>query len=415
MTGLPHGRFTDYFKALNGYGPFRWQSELARRFCDGRYPQALALPTAAGKTACIDIAVFAMAHQADWPAERRTAPRRIFFVVDRRIIVDAAFARAHVIAKKLNDADNGILRDVADALRRVGGDHAPTADKSSDAVPLAVFQLRGGIYRDDAWARTPTQPTVICSTVDQIGSRLLFRSYGNSPHCWPLHAGLAGNDVLIILDEAHCAVPFMQTLEAVRRYREWSKTPVRSPFHVVVMSATPPAGLTDVYPARSEREDVLKDDLLRQRRGAAKPARLRIAAKPAIPRKGQPGLRHIRDNDLLVLDAADQALRWMDDGHDRVAIMVNRVMTAKRIFEALTENNGDARADVVLLTGRMRPIDRASLEGAWTPRLRANNPEQLDRPVIVVTTQCLEVGADFSFDALVTECVVRSLVAAFRA
>ena len=37
------------------------------------------------------------------------------------------------------------------------------------------------------------------------------------------------------------------------------------------------------------------------------------------------------------------------------------------------------------------------------PWLRSGGAES-DRPVVVVATQCLEVGADFDFDALVTEC-----------
>ena len=54
------------------------------------------LPTASGKTACLDIAVFVLAVQADRLRvnQRITAPRRIFFVVDRRVIVDEAYERA---------------------------------------------------------------------------------------------------------------------------------------------------------------------------------------------------------------------------------------------------------------------------------------------------------------------------------
>ena len=50
------------------------------------------LPTGTGKTAAIDIAVFHLACQADrGPA--RTAPLQILLVIDRRIVVDAAFKR----------------------------------------------------------------------------------------------------------------------------------------------------------------------------------------------------------------------------------------------------------------------------------------------------------------------------------
>jgi len=52
------------------------------------------LPTASGKTACMDVALHALAAQAERAPHQRTAPRRIWFVVDRRIVVDEAHERA---------------------------------------------------------------------------------------------------------------------------------------------------------------------------------------------------------------------------------------------------------------------------------------------------------------------------------
>ena len=43
-------------------------------------------------------------------------PRRIWFVVDRRIVVDEAFERAQTVASKLADAVRGPLGEVAQAL-----------------------------------------------------------------------------------------------------------------------------------------------------------------------------------------------------------------------------------------------------------------------------------------------------------
>jgi len=74
--------------------------------------------------------------------------------------------------------------------------------------------MRGGVVREDEWVDNPAQPAVITSTVDQIGSRLLFRGYGPGRLCQSVHAALVGCDSLILLDEAHCAVPFMQTAHA---------------------------------------------------------------------------------------------------------------------------------------------------------------------------------------------------------
>jgi len=60
-------------------------------------------------------------------------------------------------------------------------------------------------------------------------------------------------------------------------------------------------------------------------------------------------------------------------------------------------------ADIVLLTGRMRPFERDRLVDRWKPYLRATRPDDPGRPIVVVATQCLEVGADFSFEALTSE------------
>src|SRR5690606_23802502 len=266
VTNCPS--FAEFFQALWApHDPFPWQSILAERVSAGTWPQALDLPTAAGKTACIDAAIHALASQAETPLDRRSAPRRIWFVVDRRIVVDEAFERATLIAHKLRNATDGPLKDVADRLRLVGGTERP----------LAVARLRGGVLRDDGWARIPSQPAVITSTVDQLGSRLLFRGYGRSHLTASIFAGLAAHDSLILLDEAHCSVPFLQTLRSIERYRAepWAETPIRTPFAFVILSATPPPDIPpeSVFPGRN-REEALDHPVLQQRLSAKKPAEL---------------------------------------------------------------------------------------------------------------------------------------------
>src|SRR6185437_9150474 len=83
--------FDAFFRALYEYSPFPWQSRLARQVArDGCWPSVLSIPTSAGKTAVIDIAVFMLALQAGRKDTDRTAPLRISFVIDRRIVVDEA-------------------------------------------------------------------------------------------------------------------------------------------------------------------------------------------------------------------------------------------------------------------------------------------------------------------------------------
>lgn len=381
--------FSTWFHALWDRDPFPWQVMLAERVVDGEWPLVLDLPTASGKTACIDIAIYALAAQAERPLSQRTAPRRIWFVVDRRIVVDEAFERATEIADKLAAATVGPLRDIADRLR----------DFAGTCRPLAVGRLRGGIFRDDGWAGIPSQPAVITSTVDQLGSRLLFRGYGHSLLTAPIFAGLAANDSLVILDEAHCAVPLMQTINALRGYRShrWAEDPLPNPWAFVIMSATPPQDipLEAVFPGAERARALEHEELLRRLRTS------KLAELVTLDGGSD------AENDALVAEAAERALRFVQQGQRRVAVMVNRVRTAESIaarLQAVRTTRPDLTLEIVLLTGRIRPLERDELLGHWSPYLRASQPEEPDQPVIVVATQCLEVGADFSFDALVTEC-----------
>lgn len=357
---------------------------LAERLANGEWPSVIDLPTASGKTACMDAAIYALAAQAEEPVWARSAPRRIWFVVDRRIVVDEAYERAQTIAHKLEAARNGPLKDIADRLRAVSGTERP----------LAVARLRGGVLRDDGWARLPSQSAIITSTVDQLGSRLLFRGYGHSARTAPIFAGLAAHDSLILLDEAHLSVPFVQTLGAVKCFRaeKWSKRPIRTPFAFCMLSATPLKGVApdDVFPGR-ERGSALDHPELQRRIRASKPAEL-----------VEVGAGEGSSDDPLVQEATARAAGFVREGRQRVAVVVNRVATAQAVENALHEHL-KAEADVVLLTGRLRPLERDRLVARWSPMLRATLPEALERPMVLVATQCIEVGADFSFDAMVTE------------
>src|SRR5205823_5528781 len=140
-------------------------------------------------------------------------------------------------------------------------------------APLHVAVLRGGIYREPAWYYAPNQPLICLSTVDQVGSRLLFRGYGVSDAMRPVHAGLIGRDSLIFVDEAHLSAPFVDTVGSIRRYQnsDWAEQPIRQPFVVVEMSATQRCGKSK--PFRLLPEDY-KDPVLEPRLSASKRASL---------------------------------------------------------------------------------------------------------------------------------------------
>ena len=398
MSTLSVDRFADYFQALHGYPPYPWQRELARRAVAGTWPGVIDLPTGSGKTACIDIAVFALACQAEQSPDRQSAPRRIFFCVNRRVIVDEAYDRAKRIAAAIRNAERAgssapaILREVAAALRAIAG--KSDADLSP---PLDVLELRGGIFRDNRWARSLTQPTIACTTVDQLGSRLLFRGYGVSPNAAPLQAALVAYDSLILLDEAHISNPFRETLERVRDYSDatrWAEQEIGVQSAIVVpMTATPPTDINDDEVVRLGDQDRATPSL-QDRLAARKPVRL------------------TKVNDV-VKGATDTARNETRSGPVAIGIIVNRVDTARRIYQALTgaqqpgvrgKSRIDPEARVELVIGSMRPIDRDAQAGDLCKLIGPKRPPVTEQTSIVVSTQCLEVGADYDFDLLITEC-----------
>lgn len=369
--------FPHFFRAVHGYAPFRWQTRLAEHVHGtGRWPDLVDLPTGAGKTAAIDVAVFVRALRDD-------QPRRIVLVVDRRVIVHQAYKRAQALATALTHPEDDVVRAVADRIRAAAYDRCL-------AEPMLAAELRGGIELDETWAMRPDIPAVLVSTVDQVGSRLLFRGYGVSRGMRPVHAGLLGNDALLLLDEVHLARPFAETLRAVGdHYRRLGNLPDR--WQVVELSATPATRSGTQFGLLPEDR---ADALLARRLDASKPVDL----APVNVRGSAPeGSRK-----AMVERCVVEAQRLAGAGHvKRVGVVVNRVQTAVDIHAALDK----AERSACLLTGRMRPLDRAviqaDLDADW---LLGRDRAAATVTRFLVATQTIEAGADLDLDALVTEC-----------
>jgi len=378
----PSPSFRDYYQTVHGHLPFYWQERLLEEVHQHGWVRPISLPTASGKTSVLDIAVFSLAAQAHLPQTERTAPRRICLVVDRRVVVDDAFRRAGRIAEAIKAMTNTTLSWVANRLAMLGGE-----------LPLDVALLRGGIYREDRWARTPLQPVLLCSTVDQVGSRLLHRGYGLSPKTWPIHAGLLAHDTLIILDEAHCAQPFLQTLEAISHLRDQASTRLPGPWSHVAMTATPRA---DAEPFRLNDTD-RQDPVLVRRLQAPKPAVLKLARK-----KGDEGLAE------EILNALHGDQNPFTALGRTTLVVVNRVRVARMIYDKLhiagPGASGTPVLQVALLTGRSRPVERDAILERYRVRLMAGRIRSAALvPLVVVATQCIEVGADLDVDMLISE------------
>ncbi|HYG36381.1 MAG TPA: type I-U CRISPR-associated helicase/endonuclease Cas3, partial [Clostridia bacterium] len=388
--------------------PFPWQSALARWVREqGKWPEAIDVPTSAGKTALIDIAVFALA--SSWAA----SATRIFFVVDRRVVVDEARERAETISRRI-ETDQG-LEEIRRKLTELSG---------SDRC-LHVSAMHGGMPLETSWAKSPVQPTICLSTVDQLGSRLLFRGYGVSKKMAPIHAGLAATDALIILDEAHLSEPFRQTLCLLKRYRsvDWCSEMVGKGLQITYMSATLP-NTSEANEKCFRFQETYADgetasEVLTRRLEASKLATLETVGdkssnlwkRPAQTAAGEMRRWRQREqerqtalNDRCVELAYNSLL--LEYKPKVIGVILNRVSAARSVFEALRTRLGEEHieADAVLLTGRSRAIDRKRLITEYWDRLKAGRQRSPNgRPIFVIATQCIEAGANLDFDALVTE------------
>ncbi len=388
MSTLNTESFPEFVQATTGYRPFPWQTRLLQRVLsdgdDCGWPDLLDLPTGSGKTTALHVAVYAMAMRPE------SMPRRIALVVDRRVIVDQVHAVARELAAQLDAATSGAAYEVAKRLR--------ACSSRPDAAPLRGSLLRGGVPRDDSWIQTLDQPTIFASTVDQVGSRLLFRGYGVSPGMRPVHAGVLSRDTLYLLDEVHLASAFEKTLSDLCVYggRAWKthEGPIGRPIQVARMSATPRS--SEAAQSRfSLNDEDRSHPVLAQRLEASRPARLEFV-------KTKSSKDAAASNTAAVAKAAAAAASELaGEGARVVGVIVNRVATAVATSRALAKTS---EGPVYLLTGRMRPSDRERVS-EQIERIAKSGSSVADdaHPVFVVATSCIEAGADYDFDGMVTE------------
>nr|AHZ55897.1 Cas3 protein I-U-Sa [Salinispora arenicola] len=369
--------FADFFNEVHGGAassgsrrdPFPWQTALLRRVVDDGWPDGIDVPTGLGKTSVLDVAVFAAALGV------RDARRRVFYVVDRRLIVDEAYEHARRIAAALDQPTGGATRTVAQRLR--GED---------DEVALDVTRMRGGVTWERTWLERPDRYAIVTGTVDQIGSRLLFRGYGVSDRARPIDAALVGTDSVIVIDEAHLAQAFVTTAQATF---DLDGSPITRPPIVVTMSATTTVGRERNAGRSPAMHRISDDDERHQIAGERLTAGKRLHLVE---------VKTTKKTEDTVLPAAMAALADRLAPDRVVGVVTNTVARARSVFELLRDQH-----DAVLLTGRSRPVDRDCLLATYYPHISVDRDRSHQRPLIVVATQTVEVGANIDLDALITE------------
>ncbi len=361
QSDVSTSRFDFDFAKLTGHCPIRWQKRLFRKwFLRGRIPSACDIPTGLGKTSVMAIWYLAFKAGAE-------VPRRLVYVVDRRVVVDQATAEANRIKHVANDSE------------------------------LSVSTLRGQHIDNREWLANPAAPAIIVGTVDMIGSRLLFSGYGVSRKMRPYHAGLLGADALIVLDEAHLVPPFQELLKTITNGtgafgpRTQLDRKLVPPFRLLSLSAT---GRTD----GGKRENVVylesedwKDDLVMARLNA--PKRLVVCV--------------LDDASRLVEKLAGRA--WMlgsERRPARVLVYCDRREDAEKVKAKIDKKcRQDQRCSELLVGGR-RVYERQKLSD-WLMKngFLGDSKDVATHPTFLIATSAGEVGVDLNADHMVCDLV----------
>lgn len=374
-----------------GNAPFPWQRNLHRMFAAGDWPRSCSLPTGVGKTSVIPIWLIALASTSG-----TRIPRRLVYVVNRRTVVDQATSEAEQIRQCLlfenrpdNVTDAAALNRVREALLGLNGGIGES--------PLVVSTLRGQFADNGEWNKNPAQPAIIVGTVDMIGSRLLFSGYGLGFRSRPLHAGLLGQDTLLVHDEAHLEPAFQELLEQIVSEQQRDQSCGRAgdvrPLRVLELTATSRShGTSKVFQLTPAD---YADEVVSRRLLAKKRVRLhRIAdEKKNAELVAELALAHSNSGKAILV-----FLRRLED----VQSVVDRLEKAKQSVEALTGTIRGYERD--RLATENRPGKDDSIFARFLPsRNIPAGMEPATGTVFLVCTSAGEVGVNISADHLVCD------------
>jgi CRISPR-associated endonuclease/helicase Cas3 len=352
--------------------PFPWQEGFFLRLLECDIPRDVVLPTGCGKTSAMVVWLLALAYQARNDKEAVSLPRRLVWVVNRRVVVDQATNEAEKLQQRLNDKSRDDLEPVRLALRRL------SAEGSGDLI--GVSTLRGQFADNAEWREHPARPAVIAGTIDMIGSRLLFSGYGRGFKSRPLYAGFIGQDALLVHDEAHLEPAFQQLIEAVESEQERRREFRR--FRVMALTATS-RGV-------SENQFTLGDT--DRTHGEI---RRRIEAKKGI------SFHAVEAENTIASSVFHYAFEFKDS-NQAILIFLRRVEDVQDLSSKLQKQ----RLQVDQLTGTMRGYERDRM--AKTDSIFARFvPDMAIAPVTgtvyLVCKSAGEVGVNMSADHLVCD------------
>lgn len=376
--------FESAFEALTDFTPLRWQRRLFNRLHAGKIPQICDIPTGLGKTSVIPLWLIALSRQA--AGGSINLPRRLIYIVNRRTVVDQATTVVEQIRQRLLCPAGCDWVEYEPALRAI----ASSLQMLAHTPPLlAVSTLRGELADNEEWKQDPARAAIIVGTIDMIGSKLLFSGYGDGRYNRAHHAGLIGQDSLIVHDEAHLTPAFSDLLKGVEKEQRKDCEP--RPIHVMELSATQRSGRED---------DSIEDDSIIELDPEDESDSVVVERIDAMKRMR---LHQCKEKQHRIRDIVNLAC-FHKDSQVRVLIYLRTPKDAQTVESRLSRKLKSTER-TSLLTGTIRGHERDGLateNPVYQQFLnRENGPPE--ETVYLISTSAGEVGIDIDADHMVCD------------
>ena len=361
--------FARFFKKTTGYDQVRnWQAELASSIDCGN--RLIRIPTGFGKTLGV---------LAAWTWHRLIEknpnwPRRLVWCLPMRVLVEQTEREVRTAFERL-----GVLWD----------------EKGAHNDKFGVHLLMGGAD-GGRWYLYPESDTVLIGTQDMLLSRAMNRGYASPRARWPTEFGLLNQDALWVMDEVQLMDAGLATSGQLQVFRNEDLTADKAlrPCFTWWMSATLQQCWLEKSPDTKELSRELARNTYRIRPGDRTGHLWDAVYKPM-------SIHPFSNVRALARDISE---RHRSTGCGRAGptlVVLNTVERATDTWKMLRVDKAlvQSKTDIRLAHSRFRPSERQTWRDGFLDR--AACVAGTNR--IIVSTQVIEAGVDFSAYLLFTE------------
>ena len=362
---MPYNFQSFFSTALsNNIHPYSYQQALAEQ----DWPDVLIAPTGLGKTAAVVLS-WAWKHVS---VDQHKAPRRLAYCLPMRTLVDQTEKNIKKWLKRLLEANPDWKPRLPD----------PNTD---------IHILMGGVD-ETPWFKKPEKTAILIGTQEMLLSRALMRGYAMNRFRWPVDFALLHNDTQWVFDEVQLMRSGLATSAQLEGFRRKFLTEV--PAQSLWTSATlHPEWLKTVDFHEHPKTWKVPHDFPEDQ-NSSRIRRLIDAPKPIT--KSQLTLSSTKKEELSnYAEALASETVSMHEKNHLTLLVVNTVARAQEVHAAI-QKKGFSPDRLALVHSRFRPADRR------TQMKKLPEPGE-EKDLIVVATQAIEAGVDFSAAAMLTE------------